>query len=205
MKFMFSIASKSAGGTIEPFEFEAWFAGSKVVDAAGAPLVVFHGTNEVFSDFEPAGMRETRHPSGVLGNFFTASPRVAEEFTNEDGGQIMPVYLQVRKPYVMSWGLFRRNFAPKDSQFSEPGDVMWDRIVSKADGFTRSLAADGYDGICVVGHQNSVDPEGKANNWITFSPEQIKSAIGTLVNAANRSVVVHVDRDQAPKRRARKP
>lgn len=159
-------------------EFKAWFGDSQVVDASGKPLVVYHGTNADFSEFEPAGMNESRHPSALLGNFFTTSPKVAEEFTYAEDASIIPAYLKMVKPFTMTWGEFRRKFVPKDSQYQEPGDVMWERIADKAEDLTASLAADGYDGIHVIGHKNSIDPEGKADNWIVFDPKQIKSAIG---------------------------
>lgn len=32
--------------------FDAWFAGSKVVDAEGRPLVVYHGTTSAITEFD---------------------------------------------------------------------------------------------------------------------------------------------------------
>src|SRR5690606_6529862 len=36
-------------------EFRQWFGDSKVVDASGEPLVVYHGTRKAFSVFRPSG------------------------------------------------------------------------------------------------------------------------------------------------------
>ena len=80
--------------------FKRWFGDSKVVDAQGKPLVVYHGTRRAFSVFAKG------KPRGALGNpegiYFTSDRREAEQFAEDvDGGmdeksRIVPVYLSIK-------------------------------------------------------------------------------------------------------------
>ena len=87
--------------------FKKWFKGSKVVDANGDPLVVYHGTkfpeNPNFQNI--VGKEQNFHVFDVgerfgdLGSHFTVSQQVASEhFTGSDGGRIYPVYLSIKNP-----------------------------------------------------------------------------------------------------------
>lgn len=77
--------SKSA--QTETPAFKRWFGDSKVVDADGKPLVVYHGTNASFSVF-------TKNKALGGGMFFSPSPKEASAFAFANGANIMPVYLQ---------------------------------------------------------------------------------------------------------------
>jgi hypothetical protein len=85
---MFSRAP--AGGQTETAEFKRWFGDSKVVDAEGKPLVLYHGTHSSFTEFKP---------NDALGGgmFFSPSPEEAGAFTGATGSNIMPVYLSAQK------------------------------------------------------------------------------------------------------------
>lgn len=62
---MFSRAP--AGGQTETAEFKRWFAGSKVVDADGKPLVVYHGTRRPFNRIQSVKAKGcARQPGGHL-------------------------------------------------------------------------------------------------------------------------------------------
>lgn len=64
---------------------------SKVVDENGEPLVVFHGTDARFTRFDPSEMRDRE------GSFFFAENR--EDAESYSDGTIMPVFINVRKPF----------------------------------------------------------------------------------------------------------
>jgi len=70
--------------------FKKWFGDSKVVDANGRPLVVYHGTSADFSEFKMG------EDGGV---FFTADTKIAD---NYGGSTVMPVYLSIKKPYEVT-------------------------------------------------------------------------------------------------------
>lgn len=66
--------------------FKAWFGDSKVVDADGKPLVVYHGTNQPIEAFSGERLgAATRSESSKIGFFFTNSPRVAELYAENAG------------------------------------------------------------------------------------------------------------------------
>lgn len=61
--------------------FKNWFGNSKVVDADGKPLVVYHGTTADFSSFDPRRKGEaTRSDSAAYGFFFSRSPEIATDY-----------------------------------------------------------------------------------------------------------------------------
>lgn len=63
-------------------EFKSWFGDSKVVDAQGNPLRVFHGTAQTFDSFDPNRRgNATEAPSARQGYFFTNDPLVASNYS----------------------------------------------------------------------------------------------------------------------------
>ena len=144
-------------------EFKRWFGDSKVVDASGDPMVVYHGTSKdkPFSSF-------TRNAQGT---WFTSDPEAASSYatTNdsqkvvyEDGryvskntsAQVFPVYLSIKNPLKVE------------------GEVLekWRKSVNYR-AANKMLVGDakyrGYDGLMFG--------EGV---FVAFEPTQIKSAIG---------------------------
>ena len=137
-------------------QFKSFFGQSKVVDAAGNPLVVYHGTrpgNDI-AQFEAPNKRD--------GIYFTPDAKYAEGFTeelfsnSEAKGAIYPVYLSVKNPYVVR---------AQDMESEEAQSFLY-RGLNRAD-----LEAQGYDGAMLyIGDE--------LDQVMAFSPEQIKSAIG---------------------------
>ena len=177
--------------TIDTPEFKKWFGDSKVVDENGRPLRVYHGTtNGNITDF-----RAGDNPA-----FFTSSPEYAEGYAGkglaEAGGSIYPVYLSIKKPFVMEFDLQRgpygSEYADETSFLQAIGEI--DESVAKkvkekmgdtysdaefepwemtaTEWFGRILKEEGYDGF--MGY------EGRKMHPIfaVYSPSQIKSAIG---------------------------
>lgn len=79
-------------------EFQKWFGESKVVDAQGQPLMVYHGTNaHAYSPGESIEVFNTRPASGRGGAFFTDSPRLAKQY----GERTYSTYLSLKNPLVV--------------------------------------------------------------------------------------------------------
>ncbi len=76
---------------IESPEFRRWFGDSKVVDANGEPLVVYHGTTADFDTFRP---------SVKFGESYFASEEsgYANAMAFGDGGNVMPLYFSLLNP-----------------------------------------------------------------------------------------------------------
>jgi hypothetical protein len=157
--------------------FKRWFGKSKVVDGGGAPLPVYHGT------------AATRIAGGALkpgngwygrGIYFTDSPAWASEFAEETardgvtGANVMPVYLSLQRPYVFREKL--NDTASNVQLMRELGmeDAEIDKALRsgrEASAITNALKHGGHDGLVVL------SAEGR-NEYVAFSPEQVKSATG---------------------------
>lgn len=77
-------------------EFKAWFGDSKVVDKAGNPLVVYHGTGADITAFDPE-RTGAASDGGYFGKgvYFAAEPETAAAY----GKAVYPVYLSMKNPY----------------------------------------------------------------------------------------------------------
>ena len=147
--------------------FQRWFGESKVVDGAGRPLVVFHGTGATFDTFDKK-MRGfvTESSDSKTGFFFTSSLQRAEDAAQDaawmtkpeawsrpapDAARVMRVYLKMERPLVRY-----------DMQ-DDPADTA--RII-------RAAKRAGHDGlIWMQGERGERD-------YVVFEPTQIKSATG---------------------------
>jgi hypothetical protein len=155
---------EQGGAAVNTPEFQNWFGDSKVVDANGKPLVVYHGTARDFTEFTlgvggKGGRADTR---GVV--FFTNSPTQAEFFgkmesrRSGEGERLLPVFLSMKNPLVHDF-----KGAEKD------GDVSAG-IIEKA-------KADGHDGVVFKNVRDAMDAP-PADVYAVFNPTQIKSATG---------------------------
>lgn len=163
--------------------FKRWFGDSKVVDARGQPMVVYHGTNQDFTRYDGIRTGE-RNIDLDVGDafFFTDSPSVASDYAMaaiedryriQGGENVQAVYLAMKNPLV--WDFI------KDETDQLPGDIDIDAdslsdevlIVSE---LVRHAKENGYDGLITLNHDDG-GPK-RMNQWIAFRPEQIKSAIG---------------------------
>lgn len=154
-------------------EFKRWFGDSKVVDANGKPLLMYHGTAGDFKEFKRGVSGEKATNTALYGEgfYFTESPAYANAYATGDfrrqaqdraaGGNIMPVYLDIKNPFIV------------------------DRTRNKAMGGTTigdllKAEENGYDGVLVY----DSGKKGRAVLFeaVAFRPEQIKSAIGNNGN-----------------------
>jgi hypothetical protein len=184
---------------VETEAFKAWFGQSKVVDAAGRPLVVYHGTPDGdFDAFELTGQRD----SGWLGRaiYFTRSRDLAKSFTGRHGGsepggrkRIFEVYLKVENPLhladltpeVLGEALQRmRERLGRDRM--APGkldDYLADYRTAFASGNQVAMARD-LKSLCdaanlarFLGH-DAIMADFEGGTIAVFGPTQIKLAVG---------------------------
>lgn len=153
--------------------FKKWFGDSKVVDADGKPLVVYHGTSADFNAFDKSTFgKETG--VGWLGNGFYFTPD--ESVSRSYGAKSMPVYLSLQNPFVF------------------PDDVNPIRFVKEhggKEGFADWVKARGHDGII----SNNVLVQA-----VAFDPTQIKSATGNsgAFDAGNPDIMLEGSEDVSP-------
>lgn len=136
--------------------FRRWFGESKVVDAAGQPRVVYHGTGSEFWAFDRQRLAEsTGHMTAPLGFFFDEKRSKAQRYAENaaDGvpadERVIDAYLSLKNPAKMSLD----DFLAIDDY--DQARALRDRLQRQ-----------GHDGIQLTG----------VGQWIAFEPEQIKSA-----------------------------
>lgn len=145
-------------GQTETDAFKRWFGDSKVVDADGKPLVVYHGTNSPeFSSFDPKLVGKGAGDWSGKGYYFTPDDLDALGY----GERVIPAYVKIDRPFIKYLS-----------------DYNW----RAPDDFSEYLKKQGYDGV-IVRVRDIDDVTGEvAEDWIkeivAFSPNQIKSATG---------------------------
>lgn len=147
--------------------FWKWFGDSKVTDDAGLPLVVYHSTQSDFDSFSKDKIGSAID-SGQLGAgfYFTTSVENANNYARnlssntgiEGGEHIRPVYLSIKKPKIA------HSLNSEKELNSKASNKISDKIQAK-----------GFDGI-------KYDTGYDATWFVTFNPNQIKSAIGNNEN-----------------------
>lgn len=146
-------------GTLVRENFAAWFGVSKVVDAQGHPMRVFHGTGADTGASINAGTYFSDRPD-VAGIYAKAPTRQADGA----GPNLTPVYLSLQNPYVFDAQAINDNLSHH---------VMGKR--SRLDVVFAELSRQGYDGLII---KNYDDLGGMQDQYVIFSPSQAKSAIG---------------------------
>ncbi|PPD48391.1 MAG: hypothetical protein CTY14_02190 [Methylotenera sp.] len=164
--------SRSTPQTDTP-QFKAWFGDSKVVDADGKPLVVYHGTQSDFNAFDKSKDKFNR-------GFWFSTSSVANRFAmaerGKDGGDnVMPAYLSIKNPYFYDANAIDR---PKNLSI----------IFEEA-------KAGSYDGVYMK------STNGKSDTYVAFEPSQIKSAIGNNGNFDGNNNDIRFSRTASPQGR----
>lgn len=134
--------------------FKKWFAGSKVVDAAGQPLTVLHGTSAQFDHFDFALIGNPEEG----GPFFTDNRDIAQDY----GSRIIEVYLSIKNPYRLTYRRWLNEVGP---------DVT-------------TLRQRGFDGFHIEDFSSNAHDSDADDNpdvgqvFVPFSPDQIRIVKG---------------------------
>lgn len=178
--------------------FKAWFLGSKVVDANGNPLVVYHGTGVTGDEFDQ--FKFNVFPA----NYFAENKSYAEWFANlkKSKGQniLFRCYLRIVNPLDLSefntgsvsydeltlyiklkYGMDmpENKMLRSISERWENNKWIW-RYFRAAPNWIKYLRdSKDFDGICFYENNPDDQVDGKENvtkAWVTFFDYQIKSA-----------------------------
>jgi len=152
-------------GAIETPEFKRWFGDSKVVDAQGKPMVVYHG-----------GTRWNEADLGIEGRgafwateYFPTAVSYADQYSPSDT-EIKPLFLRMRKPLDL------RDSNVVNAVFPDAGvtpyDILHDReVISNAILYAKQ---NGYDG--VIHPDTTSENRGGGVSYVVFDASQIKAA-----------------------------
>jgi hypothetical protein len=198
---------KAAGRKIQNMAaFKKWFAGSKVVDENGDPLVVYHGTTSDIDAFTKKASR-TGHPSSYLGFFFTESTYVADMFNRDlsnsgpftdvssqpfaDGANTVPVYLAIKNPKIIDAREFKDLMVDLGAPRTE--EYGWMRTPKGWEKLKNDLIDKGFDGVKILADSNQYKGSGNEEyvvpQWVAFSPTQIKSIFNTKWDGSNPDIL----------------
>ncbi|MDR1947624.1 MAG: hypothetical protein LBQ51_10745 [Desulfovibrio sp.] len=132
---------------VESEAFMVWFGESKVVDADGKPLVVYHNTTGKFDRFDLSFARK----GAEIPAFFFSPDR---DSWADMGDRQIAVYLSIKNPFEGNYSNYKGiKGGSTDNAFTE---------------IREALIRDGYDGIIMR-------EDGEIVEYVAFSPTQIKS------------------------------
>lgn len=160
----------------ETQQFKRWFGKSKVVDADGNPMVMYHGTRAENGNFTVFDYSKAVKKGGLglkalgKGNYFTSKPLDGSE---RFGSRVIKAYLSIQNPFIYD---------------GAEGDTisLAEQVAKKTGAETKGMNYDalqdkmrelGYDG--VIEYRR----DGSLGIAVTFDSAQIKSAtdnIGTF-------------------------
>ena len=169
----------SVGHTVTA-AFKRWFGDSKVVDVNGKPLVVYHGSISDITEFSS----EFGESSPAF--YFSSATDEANQYASRliagtgevitEGGNVMPVYLSIKKPFRPTGGVYA------DTRLKKLAVSLMEKIprLKKELDAMRSvksfigLRQEQVDQLTSLGYDGVID----GTVYIAFKPTQIKSAIG---------------------------
>jgi hypothetical protein len=164
--------------------FDRWFGDSKVVDADGKPLVVYHTTTQDFEAFDP--QKAGRTSIGL--HFGTAEAAGAIVENAPDGARTLPVFVRAENPLRLPdpgrWNapdLQRAWFNPDGTL--KPGVGMPAEMAAELWPMVqRGFRAGGEHPLAPLAERHGFDSivydnqaEGGGDSYIVFHPEQVKS------------------------------
>ena len=142
-----------------------WIRGTKVLDAHGRPLVLYHGTNMLFDLFEEADTPLV--PGSLRAFYFTSNKEAAMEY----GKNLMVVLVNLKNPFI---GLPIDHYR-KAHGIERPGFGSSPEVFARNKAVTPKVVKDwlieqGYDGAIVPSGTSYFDHD----EVIAFHPEQIR-------------------------------
>ena len=145
-------------------EFKNWFGDSKVVDADGKPLTVYHGTSK---DVDFNSFKGNKN-----GIWFTPNPDIASNYAMQNdsmgyrrgtgysmeptnrASRVIPAYVSLKNPAVFE---------------------VWPDVIRYATNYKKALG-DYFTQLKAQGHDGVIFGSGEDATYVAFNPEQVKSA-----------------------------
>lgn len=196
--------NQSAPTLLQSDAFKRWFGDSKVVDEAGNPLVVYHGTTADFEAFKPNVRKGEQLGFGIhfavdsdFAARYASDPEVARKGKNS---RVVSAYLSIKNPlkadqlvregspeFALAKKLAGSKLYTSKDENGIPSAWMQNAIDYTSPARAEKLIRDaGFDGmeyeakvgsLAVGGRGMSVT--GKSRSYIVFEPTQIKSVNNT--------------------------
>ena len=185
MTSLADVSPQSFASPIESSEFQTWFKGSRVVDEAGQPLVMYHGTpakDLVAFDLAKAGFNGRSEGAGI---YFTSDLMTADSFKKD--GKVIAAALNIKKPIRFD-----------DKPFSRAQMTRLLKAIALRESVDHECTwQDGFLSGCVNTYQNGLTLDAAVQASLKFFLHE-KSAVhqlggligsGVSVKNLNRAVV----------------
>lgn len=165
MRRYIDIINEASRDPLQNPEFKRWFAGSKCVDSAGKPLLVYHGTEADFKVYSNWPIVFTPNPS--IASAYALQGRIDMDRSVPN---VRAAYLRVLRPRVFN----ERSLSPLID--NDDGERQWDVLDDYADTW-RYHGADGIYLNNVIDYIGTDDSgsgrKGRYDQWFVFSTDQI--------------------------------
>ena len=165
-------------------EWRAWFSDSKVVDADGNPMVLYHGTTSDIQEFDPEA--PGKFDAGWLGrgSYFTSNPDTASYYASyrlpgAAGPNVVPVYVSLQNPLILS----RTEKRSKSQEMALALGVSISGMNAneqEARMLRDAAIEQGYDGVIFTYRSKFVSEQ----EVVAFRPNQIKSVLNERPTSA---------------------
>jgi hypothetical protein len=160
--------------------FKKWFGDSQVVDEDGEPLVVYHGSDAKFTEF---------NVDEVVGAWFTPNKKIAKNLFGRKKKNVLPVYLNLRNPYIIETTESKTASLENDAWVKLYYEFEQGKYLEKAGNkgwmkeqyLKEDLIKKGHDGIILKNSNKDTDIIGgiPTDQIIVFNQSQIKSIHNT--------------------------
>jgi hypothetical protein len=165
-------------------EFKKWFGESKVVDKAGKPLVVYHGTREKIDRFDPnqIGSYTPLAKKHGVGFYFSDNPDIASAYAETAESQSQSVFTQPEPEYEAGGNVVPAYLSIENPQTYDAKGGDFRTVIGRALSMAKK---NGRDGVVVKNVYDNASRRanteiGPGTTYIVFKPTQIKSATGNI-------------------------
>ena len=158
---------------------------SAIVEENGNPLIVYHGTDEKFTEFDTSHQRTSGKLNFGKGIYLTPNRSLAEMYSNT--GNVMKLFAVVKNPYeIFSTRFDNSDLQKLSNKFGE--EVTLDNV-------DKILQKNGYDGIIARTYNGTTNP---INQIIVFKNTQVKSATDNIGTFDSKNANINYSSDDIP-------
>ena len=163
-------------------KFKKWFAGSKIVDDKGQPLVLYHGSKTSFSTFKPS--ESGKYGPGI---YMTYNPKYTENFSIKgtssatgDSPQTFALYAKIVNPLVITDEIDDKAYAEMEKKINmsrEDERFPHDDVGALIGAMAKKGGCDGL----IFNHP-------RMSEIIAFNANQVKSAFASGYSLENPDI-----------------
>jgi len=195
VKKLFGAADEAPKGALPTAERDANL--NKMLEGSKVKERLYHGTTDDVQKFDPTKSgKKTGNLTTALGTFLSDNPTEASRYAEQwgtKGGNVMPVFAQVKNPYQMPYkefdnlamGAWNRRMKDPDYdpnaviRFSDTtGQKRASEALKKHENDARQDVIKRRDELMSMGHDGVIVNIGGNREIIVFDPSKIKSATG---------------------------